>query len=41
MNAVSKCAPQEALHHLDNAFAHVFRRCARKQEGKLRGSKLG
>jgi putative transposase len=34
---VSKCAPQEALRNLDNAFAHFFRRCQLKQEGKLRG----
>src|SRR5215469_4477225 len=37
MYAVSKCAPQEALRNLDNAFAHLFRRCALKQEGKLKG----
>src|SRR5690349_17567419 len=40
MYAVSKCAPQEALRNLDNAFAHVFRRAQLKQQGKLRG-KLG
>jgi putative transposase len=40
MYQVSKCAPQEALRNLDTAFAHFFRRCQRKQEGKLRG-KLG
>jgi len=40
MYEVSKCAPQEALRHLDNAFAHFFRRCKQKQEGKLNG-KLG
>src|SRR5215472_1620282 len=40
MYAVSKCAPQEALRNLDNAFAHFFRRCTLKQEGKLKG-KLG
>ena len=34
---VSKCAPQEALRNLDNAFAHFFRRCQLKKEGKLRG----
>jgi putative transposase len=38
--AVSKCAPQEALRNLDIAFAHFFRRCTLKQEGKLTG-KLG
>jgi putative transposase len=37
---VSKCAPQEALRNLDTAFAHFFRRCARKRDGKLTG-KLG
>src|SRR5215472_2414771 len=40
MYEVSKCAPQEALRHLDNAFAHFFRRCQLKQDGKRRG-KLG
>jgi putative transposase len=37
MYGVSKCAPQEALRNLDNAFAHFFRRCQLKQQGKLRG----
>jgi transposase len=40
MYEVSKCAPQEALRNLDNAFAHFFRRAQLKQHGKLRG-KLG
>lgn len=40
MYEVSKCAPQEALRNLDKAFAHFYRRCQLKQEGKLRG-KLG
>lgn len=40
MYEVSKCAPQEALRNLDNAFAHFFRRCKLKQDGKLKG-KLG
>src|SRR5215469_14239617 len=40
MYEVSKCAPQEALRNLDNAFAHFFRRAQLKQQGKLRG-KLG
>jgi putative transposase len=40
MYAVSKCAPQEALRNLDSAFAHFFRRCKLKQDGKLKG-KLG
>jgi putative transposase len=40
MYAVSKCAAQEALRNLDSAFAHFYRRCHLKQEGKLKG-KLG
>jgi putative transposase len=40
MYEVSKCAPQEALRNLDTAFAHFFRRCRLRQEGKLAG-KLG
>jgi putative transposase len=40
MYEVSKCAPQEALRNLDNAFAHFFRRVKLKKEGKLRG-KMG
>ena len=40
MYEVSKCAPQEALRNLDNAFAHFFRRCTLKRQGKLKG-KLG
>ena len=40
MYEVSKCAPQEALRNLDNAFAQFFRRAKLKQQGKLRG-KLG
>ena len=40
MYEVSKCAPQEALRNLDNAFAHFFRRAHLKQQGKLRG-KIG
>jgi putative transposase len=35
---VSKCAPQEALRNLDNAFAHFYRRCQLKKQGKLRGT---
>src|SRR6516164_3956582 len=35
--AVSKCAPQEALRNLDSAFAHFYRRCQLKKQGKLRG----
>lgn len=41
MYQVSKCAPQEALRNLDMAFTHFFRRCKLKQEGKLKGGKLG
>jgi transposase len=37
---VSKCAPQEALWNLDAAFAHFFRRCALRKQGKWKG-KLG
>jgi putative transposase len=37
MYQVSKCAPQEALRNLDNAFAHFFRRCALKRAGTWRG----
>src|SRR5262252_6759399 len=33
----SKCAPQEASHNLDTAFAHFFRRVKLKQQGKLHG----
>jgi transposase len=31
---VSKCAPQEALWDLDQAFAHFFRRVKEKKSGK-------
>jgi putative transposase len=34
MYTVSKCAPQEALRDLDNAFAHFFRRLKEKRAGK-------
>jgi len=37
MYEVSKCAPQEALRDLDNAFSHFFRRCQLKREGRWRG----
>jgi putative transposase len=37
MYTVSKCAPQEALRNLDNAFAHFFRHCQLKKQGKLKG----
>jgi len=31
---VSKCAPQEALRNLDQAYAHFFRRVKKKKAGK-------
>ena len=34
MYEVSKCAPQEALRDLDNAFAHFFRRVKEKKAGR-------
>ena len=34
---VSKCAPQEALIDLDNAFTHFFRKVNLKKQGKWRG----
>ena len=34
MYAVSKCAPQEALRDLDNAFGHFFRRVKERKAGK-------
>ncbi len=37
MYEVSKCAPQEALRHLDEAFKHFFRKKKLKKEGKWRG----
>ena len=37
MYAVSKCAPQEALIDLDNAFKHFFRKVALKKQGNWRG----
>jgi putative transposase len=37
---VSKCAPQEALRNLDNAFAQFYRRRKLKRAGKL-GGKVG
>jgi putative transposase len=37
MYEVSKCAPQEALRNLDNAFVHFYRRCKLKQAGTWRG----
>ncbi len=37
MYEVSKCAPQEALINLDEAFKHFFRKVGRKKAGQLRG----
>jgi putative transposase len=37
MYEVSKCAPQEALRHLDRAFTHFFRRVQLQRQGTLRG----
>jgi len=37
MYEVSKCAPQEALRDLDQAFAHFYRRAEEKKKGKLKG----
>src|SRR5258708_12262606 len=37
MYEVSKCAPQEALNDLDDAFKHFFRKVALKKQGKWRG----
>src|SRR5216684_471502 len=37
MYEVSKCAPQEALIDLDNAFTHFFRKVNLKRQGKWRG----
>jgi len=41
LDAVSTCAPQEALRQLDTAFAHCFRRGALQRDGKLKGGKRG
>jgi putative transposase len=38
MYEVSKCAPQEALRNLDQAFANFFRRAKLKKQGKLKGA---
>jgi putative transposase len=37
MYEVSKCAPQEALRDLDNAFKHFFRKVELKKQGKWKG----
>ena len=34
MYQVSKCAPQDALHDLEKAFGHFFRRAQEKAAGK-------
>src|SRR5262249_16777841 len=38
MDAVSKGAPQEALRHVDQAFAHFFGRARLTQAGKRTGT---
>src|SRR5258708_29605255 len=38
MYEVSKCAPQEALIDLDEAFKHFFRKAALKKQGQFRGT---
>src|SRR5437764_12008318 len=40
MYGVSKCAPQEALRHVDTAYDNFFRRLKQKSQGKYQG-KLG
>src|SRR3989440_3834262 len=40
MYEVSKCAPQEALRDLEQAYKNFFRRVERKSQGKWKG-KLG
>ena len=35
--ACSKCAPQEALIDLDDAFHHFFRKSTRKKHGQFQG----
>ncbi|GHO78545.1 transposase [Ktedonobacter sp. SOSP1-85] len=37
MYEISKCAFQEGLRDLDNAFKHFFRKCRLKKEGKWKG----
>ena len=37
MYEVSKCAPQETLRDLDDAFKHFFRKVALKKQGKHKG----
>ena len=38
MYEVSKCAPQEALRNLDQAFANFFRRVKLKKQGQFKGA---
>jgi putative transposase len=40
MYTVSKCAPQEALRHVDTAYDNFFRKVKLKKQGKYKG-KLG
>src|SRR5207244_5665577 len=40
MYSVSKCAPQEALRHVDKAYDNFFRKVKLKKQGKHKG-KLG
>src|SRR5438045_8631398 len=40
MYSVSKCAPQEALRHVDKAYDKFFRKVKLKKQGKYKG-KLG
>src|SRR5437879_5411210 len=37
MYSVSKCAPQEALRHVDKAYDHFFRKVKLKKQGKFKG----
>jgi IS605 OrfB family transposase len=37
MYGVSKCAPQEALRHVDKAFDNFFRKVKLKKQGKFKG----
>src|SRR5260370_21872729 len=37
MYGVSKCAPQEALRHVDKAYENFFRRVKLKKQGKFKG----
>src|SRR5712692_1279612 len=37
MYEVSKCAPQEALRDLEQAYKHFYRKLKLKQQGKFKG----